>query len=105
MAGTIRSGRLCNSGGRHCTSQSSHWLARFNAVISLASAPQAMISVLGCSGCTASGQQALGGFNRNGGVAAIRIRTDGLAELLVQRRTAQQDDVVIANTFVLHGVD
>ena len=47
----------------------------------------------------------LGGLDRHGGVAAIGIGADGLAEFLVERRAADQHDIVVADALFLHRVD
>src|SRR4029077_14083083 len=124
-AGAMRSGRLCSSAGRQRTSSASQSFARRRAAISRASAPQAITSVRGVmftgrfmagpggarlrpsSGarraCTtvrraARSEQALGGLYRDGGITAVSIGTDGLAEFLVERSAADQHDEVIADS-------
>ena len=47
----------------------------------------------------------LGGLDRHGRVAAVGVGPDGLGEGLVQRRTADQHDVVVADAFLLQRVD
>src|SRR5687767_12431927 len=49
--------------------------------------------------------QILGGLDGYGCVAAIGVGADRLAEFLVQRRTADQHDVVVADALLLHRVD
>src|SRR6516162_5565265 len=123
-AGAMRSGRLWSSAGRQRTSKALQPLARRSAAISRASAPQAMMSVTGraftcqpswessggaCGARAASGaargDERLGGLDRDGGVAAVRIGPNRLAELLVERCTAHQHDVVLANADFLRLVD
>src|SRR5271169_438305 len=113
----IFSGRLCSSAGRQRTLSSSQRLARRSAVISCANAPQAMISsppplraiALMCSMRRGAGptscDQPLGRLDCNGGIAAIRIRADGFAEFLVERRAADEDDVVVADPSFLQRID
>src|SRR5262245_52880050 len=58
------------------------------------------------SGCsTASHDERLGGLRGDGCVATVRVRTDRLAELLVQRGATDEDDVVVANALLLQGLD
>src|SRR6516162_11934873 len=122
-AGAMRSGRLWSSAGRQRTSKALQPLARCRAAISRASAPQAMIKVTGraltlesrersggargarSAGRAAGGDQGLGGLHGDGGIAAVGIGADRFAELLIQRRTAHQHDVVLADTGLLHLVD
>src|SRR5690606_6773549 len=47
----------------------------------------------------------LGGLHGHGRVAAVGVGADGLAEFLVQRRAADEDDVIVAKTLFLHRVD
>jgi hypothetical protein len=47
----------------------------------------------------------LGGVDRDGGVAAIGVGADGLAEILVERRAADQHDIVVAHAFLDQRVD
>mmetsp|Transcript_5755 Transcript_5755/g.10013 ORF Transcript_5755/g.10013 Transcript_5755/m.10013 type:complete len:234 (+) Transcript_5755:258-959(+) len=47
----------------------------------------------------------LGSFDGNSGVAAIGIRPDGLAEFVVQGRAADQNDIIVADAFLVHRVD
>src|SRR5215469_4158485 len=116
-AGAMRSGRLCSSGGRQQTSMAVQPFARRRAAISCASAPQAMISVpqvvfthpLRCpqalSGGArgpARGDQALRRLDRDRRVAAVGIRPDSLAELLIERRAADQHDEVVADVLFAH---
>ena len=51
------------------------------------------------------GDQRLGGLHGDRRVAAVGVGADGLAERLVQRRAADQHDVVVADALVLHRVD
>jgi hypothetical protein len=46
------------------------------------------------------GDQLLGGVGGNRGVTTIGIGADSFTEFLVQRRTANQDDVIIANALL-----
>src|SRR5215210_4654263 len=46
-----------------------------------------------------------GRLGGNAGVAAIGVRTNRHPELLVQRRSADQDDVVVAHPAVLQRLD
>ena len=47
----------------------------------------------------------LGGLDRDRGIAAIGVGADRLGERLVQRRAADQDDVVVADAVLLQRVD
>src|SRR3989338_720367 len=47
----------------------------------------------------------LGGFHSHSCVTAIGVGTDGLAEFLVQGRTADQNDVILAHALFLHRID
>src|SRR5512134_1534999 len=116
-APAIRSGRLCSSGGRQTTSIVVQPLARRSAAISWASAPQAMISFLAGVSTAAAIRSArvrrrptrcdqlLRGLDRDGGIAAIGVGAHGLAELLVERRAADEDDVLVAQVLGLQLVD
>lgn len=53
----------------------------------------------------AAAEEVLGGLNRNCGIAAIGVRSDGLAEFLVERRSADKHDIVVAYALFLHRVD
>ena len=53
----------------------------------------------------APGHEGLGGLDRDRGVAAVGIGADRLGERLVQRRAADQHDVVVADALLLQRVD
>src|SRR5512134_619068 len=53
----------------------------------------------------ALGHEALGGLHGHGGVAAVGVGADRVRELLVERRAADQHDIVIAHTLLDQGVD
>src|SRR6202166_4942450 len=110
----MRSGRLCSSGGRQVRSSIDQPLARFNAVISRDSAPQAITSTRpedgtadkpGSARRPARRNHRLGGLHGDGSIAAVRVGTDGFAELLVERRTADQHDELVAQALLLERVD
>src|SRR5215218_7240448 len=102
-AAGIFSGRLWSEAGRQVRSIAGRPARRVSATSSWASAPQPMTSgarmVERPSGDTAATilDERGCGLDRDRGVAAVRVRADGLAELLVERRTADQDDVVVAD--------
>src|ERR671919_508809 len=50
----------------------------------------------------ASRHHGLGGLDRDRRIAAIGIGTNCISERLVQRRAADQDDVVVADALLLH---
>src|SRR5262245_17892141 len=114
----MRSGRLWSEAGRQVKSTAGKPARRVSSTSSRASAPQPMTS----GGRTGTGavapvaprfriaerpsgdtrpplpDQRHGGLDGDRRVAAIRIGADRLAELLVQRRAADQDDVVLADS-------
>src|SRR6476619_6332505 len=45
------------------------------------------------------------GLGRDARIATVGIRADGHPELLVERRAADEDDVVVAHLAVLEGLD
>ena len=57
------------------------------------------------AGPRAAGDQRLRRLNRDGRVAAVRIGADRLRELLVERRAADEHDVLVAQTLLLERVD
>src|ERR1700726_2063731 len=99
-AAGIFSGRLWSVAGRQVRSISGSPARRVSATSSGASAPQPMMRgrrrwLLGDARTTFLHQRACG-FDGDGRVPAVGIGAHGLAELLVQRRTADEDDVVVA---------
>src|SRR5687767_7824241 len=111
-------GRLCRVAGRQVMSTFGRW--RVNATSSLASAPQPTINTRGTAvspawrratlrGPAAEGPRISGGYagtslvdeaaSRFGGdacISTVGVRPDGHPELLVERRTADEDDEVVA---------
>src|SRR5512138_307344 len=130
----IFAGVLCQEAGRQLTVRCCQPFTRISSTISRASAPQAMSSVRSAApagaasrafasaamvaACSSSFRrrlggaflvvaalhEVLGGFTRHRRVAAVGIGTDRVGEGLVQRRAADQDDVVVADALLLHGV-
>src|SRR5580704_2767881 len=110
----MRSGRLCSSAGKQRTSSAVHWFIRRSAAISRASAPQAMTRMprgvsmgirqpyLGDASGATGGQQPLRSLYRNGSIATVSVRANRLAEFLVERRSADQHDEVVADPLLLH---
>src|SRR6516165_1964924 len=92
---------------------------RTTATSSVASAPQPMTRTRGAAGpefpsvtVIASGDtgpapvdEGLGGLGGDRGVAAVRVGADGHAELLVERRPADHDDVIVADPAGLERLD
>src|SRR5829696_5680755 len=86
---------------------------RVRASSSRASAPQPMTTTRGvmlrvaASGDagTALVDKTPGGLRGHAGIAAIGVRPDGQAELLVQWGAADEDDVVVAHAAVLERLD
>ena len=111
----MRSGRLCSSAERQVTSTWCSPLASIAASVSRASAPQAIRSVRGgvhaaharrgAADVVAARDVVLGGLDRDRGVAAVGVGTHRVGEGLVQRRAADQDDIVVADALLLHRVD
>src|SRR5438477_11662324 len=106
----IRSGLLCRVAGRQCRSISGRPERRVSATSSGARAPQPMTSggrapptgsALDRDTGAALLDQLGGRLDRDRGVAAVRVRADRLAELLVQRSPADEDDVVVADAPLL----
>src|SRR5690606_13514365 len=105
----IFSGVLCSSAGRHCTFRCCQPFCRTSATSSRARAPQAMTRVSADTRAALRGaplpDELLRDLDGRRRVAAIGVGADGLAEILVERRTADHDDVVVANAALLHRVD
>src|SRR5687768_14012304 len=110
-------GRLCRVAGRQVMSTFGRW--RVNATSSLASAPQPTIRTRGGAALAASGARAASGryagtslvdeaASRFGGdacISTVGVRPDGHPELLVERRTADEDDEVVAQATILECLD
>src|SRR5688500_8828932 len=62
-------------------------------------------SGLGACRALALGHDALRGFHRDGRVAAIGVGADRVGESLVQRRAADQHDMVAANALFDQRID
>src|SRR3954470_16332804 len=112
-AAGMRSGRLWSEAGRQVSSTSGMPARRVSATSSTASAPQPITSgdlgapagdtacqrrpagSLGDAAGTAFLDERLGGLDGDRRIATVGIAPDRLAELLVQRRPADEDDVVV----------
>src|SRR3954468_16414560 len=111
-------GRLCSVAGRQVSVTFGR--CRVSVTSSRARAPQPTTRTRGAaSGRTgeprpgASGRDAgtalvdepSGGLGRDPGIPAIGVGADGHPEFLVQRRPADEDDVVVADLPILEGLD
>src|SRR4029079_16881739 len=112
-AAGIPPGRLWSVAGRHVMSTFGRSLV--SATSSRARAPQPTTRTRGWSCRSISGRDAGTGaslvyeapsrLGRHPGVPAIRVRPDRHPELLVQWRTADEDDVVVTHLAVLERLD
>src|SRR5688500_17190940 len=107
-------GRLWSVAGRQL--MSTFGRSFVSATSSRARAPQPTTSTRGAAvaalrrdagtlGGSALVDQAPRGLGRDTRIAAVGVRPDGHAELLVQRRAADQHDVVVPDLAVLEGLD
>src|SRR5210317_1946011 len=119
-AAGIFSGRECRSAVIACKSICCHWPSFLISLTSRAIAAQVITSIGAESGMSLRhstalatlrsarspfSDQFLGSVRGDRGIATIGVRADSLAELLVQRRATDENDVIVTNTLLLHGVD